>query len=314
MKSYRKACQPIDPELQLGTCYSDLSWINKHYEKILEELIVRFPNLRTRRTKLSHFAEVSKNLQFFDAWKYFSDYHKKMWEEIKSEPLQKRTKKQVEKKIEYCDFESMVKKSQRLANTVLTNDPNAVKSDFKIYLMVQEAFFLSIYFDFPIRRDLGSCLLLRDDYQDNFKEDPNFECSYINMGLDKKNYVIKNGKKYLLCLNDFKNVKKHGGKVLVLGGRLARYLDWMISSNLNKTDSLLLNMKGKAMNRECFGKLFQKTNQKHTGIKSRNNDWRSSYVCHHVKKDPSLGNREKVANVMCNNVMTQLYHYEKDDE
>ena len=88
-------------------------------------------------------------------------------------------------------------------------------------------------------------------------------------------------------------------------------MDWLAKSDLNKTSSLLLNRKKKPMTKETFAKLFQSTNQKYTGVRSRNNDWRTCVVSHHFKDDSSLAKRKNLADRMCHAPTTAQEHYEK---
>lgn len=294
-------------------CLQDLSWVNKYCSEIVEELKERFPNMATRRTKVSHFAEVCKQLNFLESWKFFKDYHTSLMKESMSEPTQKRTPKQEEKKITFETFDKMCRASATLSNKILAKDQNSSSEELGAYLIVQESMYLHLYKSFPLRRDLGSCLLIRQDFQDNFTEDPGFECYYQNHDLANNNYIMKNGKRYLLVLNDFKNVKKLGTKTFILTGKVKKYLDWMCNSPANKTDSLLLNKKGNPMTRETFAKTFQTCCQKYTGVKSRHNDWRHGIVNHYFGNDSSLDKRKKVASCMCNSVMTQMTHYEKKE-
>ena len=300
--SFRNACAKKD-ETELCQCLDDLSWIDLNAENIITEMEVRFQNKNTLRSRISHFTEVCKCLGFMKSWKTFSDKHKKLWKDLQSLPKQTRTAKQEEMKIEYTDFKSAVKKSQKIANKILKEDPNAETTEFDIYLMVQEALFLSIYFKFPLRRDIGDCSIIRNQDERRGKD------------LTKINYVERGvkGNKWYLFLNSFKNVKKVEKKdrIFDLGKQIGKYLNWIANSKINNTDSLLLNQKRQRMTRDTFSKLFQDTNERYTGKRSRNNDWRSSVVSFHFKDDTSLDEREKLAKKMTHSTTTQMLHYEK---
>jgi len=168
--------------------------------------------------------------------------------------------------------------------------------------MVQEAIFLSIYYKYPLRRDLGDCLLLTSESQ---------ETDVIKT----KNYVVKKNATYTLFLNAFKTAKKDGvvkcRKEFALSEKVLAYIDWVVKSPSNQTNSLLINQRCTPMTDHIFAKLFAKTMGKYTGVESRINDWRSAKVSHTFRNDTPLSVREELADFMCNSVITQMTHYEK---
>lgn len=290
----------------------DLKWVEEHYEQIFEEMISgERKTITTVRKDCSLFKVLSQYGQYSNAFMFFSQKHTELEKITHTEALkQKRTEKQEAFKIDYNQYMAAVKKSYldaflTMQMTRRKKENNELESQLqrrKNYLLVQEAFILQFYADFPIRRDLGLCKLFREPVE-------------AGSGLptsDVVNSIFRDTEgNYFASLKCFKNAKKYGDVLFVLEDNLTVLLKWLMENAENASDSVLVNQYMKPMNRDKFGLVFKEIMLKYTGKESRVNDWRSCVPSHIFEGDNPLQLRIDLAKKMCHSVHTQMLHYQK---
>lgn len=303
-EQYKIAVNKSYRECQFTTCGNcdckdNLFWIEKHHEQLYEELKSRL-TLSTLRTRTNVFKEISCQMGYRNAYIFFGKKHKELFTELKKQTLkQERTPRQEELKIDYNAFKAGMDTAYDIALKIIEND-SITPSD---YLLVQEAFIMCCYFDYPLRRDLADCVLFREPvgWIDTLPTDEKVNCIFKDCNGD-----------FWLSLKCFKNVKSYGDVCYKLGERCGILLDWIMKSPVNTTDSVLINESLGAMNRDTFGRnTFTKLMMKYTGKPSRCNDWRSCVPSYIFNGSNPLAERQELARRMCHSVGTQMAHYEK---
>ena len=73
-----------------SSALDDLSWIETHHIKILDEISSKSADLGlgTRRSRVSLFKEVFKQMNFVNAYLYFGHHHTQLFDELASETVQ----------------------------------------------------------------------------------------------------------------------------------------------------------------------------------------------------------------------------------
>jgi len=293
------------------TALDDLSWIETHHIKIFEEISSESADLGlgTRRSRVSLFKEVSKQMNFVNAYLYFGHHHTTLFDELASETVQQlRTKKQEDLKIDPLKYELAMADSFRIATDIIKQNKKS-KAD---YLLVQESLVLLMYYN-PVRRDLGECQMYRTPVKPDLTPTD-----------EKLNFVYRDDSgKYFLVLRQFKNDKVYrpfqndkptGDHITELSPEVITLVSWIMASPLNKTSSMLVNRKLLPMSRDIIGRtLFPGIMKKWTGKASRVGDWRSARA-NSLPLDATLQERQVLATKMCHAVSTQMLHYQKVDQ
>jgi len=294
------------------TALDDLSWVETHHIKILEEFSSESADLglSTRRARASLFKEVCKQMNFVNGYLYFGIHHTVLVNEFASEVvLQKRTKKQEDLQIDPKEYEGAMKASYNTATDIIKKNKKS-KAD---YLLVQEALTLHLLFN-PSRRDLGECQIFRTPVKQPDLTPTDDKINFVYRTTDDKYFLVlrqfKNDKIY----RQFQNDKPTGDHITELSPEIITLVSWIMASPLNKTDSLLVNRKLLPMSRDVFGRtLFPGIMKKWTGKASRVGDWRSARA-NSLPLDATLQERQTLATKMCHAVSTQMSHYQKVDQ
>jgi hypothetical protein len=257
------------------------------------EIINKTPNISTRKSILTAivvYLQTSKKPNK----KLIEEYRKPMMDyliqENKQEFLQQKSQKQKEKWISIEEFISVI-------NTLYEEIKPFIKNkvlDKKQYYKLQSYVILRLFFEYPLRNDIGTLLIV--------KNEENLD--------DNKNYFVK-GKHYKIILQNYKTSKKYGKREYTINKNLKNIIKILLRHN--KCGYLLCNINmTDRMRPNNLTLTLQKIFNDYTGKRVSSSILRHIQATEENKNKPSLQEQleeeKKIENkYLHNGKMNQLY-------
>jgi hypothetical protein len=179
----------------------------------------------TKKTRLTAIVVALKSLPKKDSTDKLIEKYVALMEAVAEQynnfiKTQVKTKKQ---KDNWATVEDIDKVTNRLFNRIQERELRTkTELSKKDYSLLQEYVVLRLYSSYPIRNDLATTLYMSQKEYDKLKDKT------------KENYIVKDGSKYTIYLNKYKNSKFLGSREYEVDKKLAKILNIWFKFNKSK--------------------------------------------------------------------------------
>lgn len=220
----------------------------KDYDRVMTTLEDENSN-----TKKNRLIAIVVSLQATDAEKKLIEKYQKSMVELAEESnehykKQEKSKKQADNWVEYQDLVNLTNNMlKRLKKNNILKKENLSKAE---YNALQEYVVLRFYLHWPLRNDLANVRVIQSKEQDNKKD----------------NFLLVDGDKFSLILNDYKTAKTFGPQLYELDDKFSKIVKiflvhnssgWFITKT-NRTDPISANGITKLLNKIFMRELDKK--------------------------------------------------------
>jgi len=227
--------------------FDNLSFLSD-YDKVMKTLEDENSN-----TKKNRLIAIVVALQATDAEKKLIEKYSKSMLRLAEESneqykKQQKTQKQADNWVEYGDLVNLANDMlKRIKKHGILKKENISKSE---YNLLQEYVVLRFYLNYPLRNDLSEVKVISSKNEDD----------------KKQNFLLVDGDKFSLILNDYKTVKTFGSQLYELDDKFSKIVciflkhntsNWFITKT-NRTEPISANGITKLLNRLFLRELDKK--------------------------------------------------------
>ena len=272
---------------------TDVSHLNKlnDVDAMVKNVEERVSAITSQRLQYTAFIAVLEALNLFpDALlkyrKLQEEGNKQYTEANASATLSKKQEEQFATKKE---FDAMVSKMEE--NITLTKTPNL--DDTR---KLQDLILIKLYQKFPVRNELATLIKIT-------KKD------FDELGTTRKNYIVFDGAKMFLSLNEYKTYTTYGENVIKIPMDIKKlFKEWFKFYNPDN-DYVFMNMSGEPMTTNYLTKQLQRITKEGLGKSISTTMIRKIYASKYAKKNKK---QKEDAKMMGHSVATQDKVYVKE--
>lgn len=273
---------------------TDISHLNKlsDVDAMKKDVEERVSAITSQRLQYTAFISILEALNLYPEAllkyrKLQEEGNKKYTEANASATLSKKQEEQFSSKKEFDDMVSKMEENITFSKTPNLDEKRAL----------QDLILIKLYQKYPVRNELATLIKINKN-------------EFDELGVKNKNYLIKDGAKMFLSLNDYKTNNTYGENILKLPMDIKKLFKVWLSQYNPDNEHVFMNMSGEPMTTNYLTKQLQRITKDGLGKSISTTMIRKIYASQYAKKNKK---QKEDAKMMGHSVATQNKVYVKEN-